>query len=124
MSGSCAVFAPGFGGAGPERRGAEGAGGIPIASAVAGAAYGPSPVVDPRRPLKIERRRGIMKIMAKAKAKAQTNGKIEKLSPERLAELFVPAVYKTPEEKRAAIKRATTGLRFKTRITRDMYRPG
>ena len=61
-----------------------------------------------------------MKLMAKA----QTNGKIEKLSPEELAEFFVPAVYKTPEEKRAALKRATTGLRFKTRITRDMYRPG
>ncbi len=57
-------------------------------------------------------------------AKVQTNGKIERLSPERLAELFVPATCKTPEEKRAALKRATTGLRFKTRITRDMYRPG
>jgi hypothetical protein len=57
-------------------------------------------------------------------AKAQTNGKIKKLSPERLAELFVPATAMTPEEKRAALKRATTGLRFKTRITRDMYRPG
>ena len=31
-----------------------------------------------------------MKVMAKVKAKASTNGKIEKLSPERLAELFVP----------------------------------
>jgi hypothetical protein len=56
-------------------------------------------------------------------AKAQTNGKIEKLSPERLAELLVPAVYKSPEEKRAALKRATTGLRAKVRVTRDMYRP-
>ena len=55
--------------------------------------------------------------------KVRTNGKIEKLSPERLAELLVPATCKTPEEKRAAIKRATTGLRFKTRITRSMYRP-
>jgi hypothetical protein len=61
-----------------------------------------------------------MKVMAKA----QTNGKIEKLSPERLAELTHEPIYKTPEEKRAALKRATTGLRFKTRITRDMYRPG
>ena len=60
-----------------------------------------------------------MKVMAKA----QTNGKIEKLSPERLAELFVPATAKTPEEKRAALKRATTGLRFKTPITLDLYRP-
>jgi hypothetical protein len=59
----------------------------------------------------------------RAMAKAQTNGKIEKLSPERLAELLVPAVYKSPEEKRAALKRATTGLRAKVRVTRDMYRP-
>jgi hypothetical protein len=73
--------------------------------------------------LKIERRRGIMEVMAKA-AKAQRNGKIEKLSPERLAELFVPAAAMTPEEKEAAFKRATEGLRFKTRVTRDMYRPG
>jgi len=59
----------------------------------------------------------------KAMAKAQTNGKIEKLSPERLAELFVPAAYKTVEERRAALKRATTGLRANVRVTRDMYRP-
>lgn len=65
-----------------------------------------------------------MKVMAKVKAKASTNGKIEKLSPERLAELFVPATAMTPEEKRAALKRATTGLRVNVRVTRDMYRPG
>jgi hypothetical protein len=65
-----------------------------------------------------------MKAMAKAKAKAQTNGQLKRLTPEELAELRVLPKYKTPEEKRAAIKRATTGLRFKTRITRDMYRPG
>jgi hypothetical protein len=67
-----------------------------------------------------------MKVMAKAKAKAkaQRNGKIEKLSPERLAELFVPATAMTPEEKEAAFKYATEGPRFKTRVTRDMYRPG
>ncbi len=61
----------------------------------------------------------------KAVAKAQTNGngKIKRLSPERLAELMVPATAKTPEEKEAAFKRATEGLRFKTRVTRDMYRP-
>ena len=84
------------------------------------AAYGRRPAIDPDRALTIGKRGAIMKLMAKA----QTNGKIEKLSPEELAEFFVPAVYKTPEEKRAALKRATTGLRFKTRITRDMYRPG
>jgi hypothetical protein len=65
-----------------------------------------------------------MKAMAKAKAKAQSNGQLKRLTPEELAELRVLPKYKTPEEKRAAIKRATTGLRFKTRITRDMYRPG
>jgi hypothetical protein len=56
-------------------------------------------------------------------AKQQANGKIERLSPEELAELLVPATAKTPEEKRAAVKRATTGLRVKVRVTRDMYRP-
>jgi hypothetical protein len=55
--------------------------------------------------------------------KAQTNGRPGRLSPERLAELRRPAKYKTPEEKRAALKRATEGLRFKVRVTRDMYRP-
>lgn len=60
-----------------------------------------------------------MKVMAKA----QANGKIKKLSPERLAELLVPATAKTPEEKEAALKRATEGLRVKVRVTRDMYRP-
>jgi len=65
-----------------------------------------------------------MATMAKTQTKkAQTNGKIKLLSPEELAELLVPAVCKTPEEKRAAIKRATTGLRVNVRVTRDMYRP-
>lgn len=54
-------------------------------------------------------------------AKAKTNGRPAPLSPERLAELKRPAKYKTPEEKRAALKRATEGLRFKARITPDMY---
>jgi hypothetical protein len=58
-----------------------------------------------------------------AMAKAQTNGRPEPLSRERLAELRVPAVYKTPGERRAALKRATEGLRVKVRVTRDMYRP-
>lgn len=34
-----------------------------------------------------------------------------------------PPTLMTPEEKRAAIERATTGLRVKVRVTRDMYRP-
>lgn len=61
--------------------------------------------------------------MTMTMAKVQTNGRPKPLSPERLAELMVPAVYKTPEEKRAALKRATEGLRVKVRVTRDMYRP-
>jgi hypothetical protein len=68
-----------------------------------------------------------MKVMAKAKAKASTNGKIEikRLSAEELAEITHPPKYKTIEERRAVLKWATsTGPRFKTRITRDMYRPG
>lgn len=32
-----------------------------------------------------------------------------------------PPKYKTPEEKRAALKRATEGLRVKVRVTPDMY---
>ena len=65
-----------------------------------------------------------MTTMAKAQTKkAQSNGKIKLLSPERLAELFVPATAMTPEEKEAAFKYATTGLRANVRVTRDMYRP-
>jgi hypothetical protein len=54
-------------------------------------------------------------------AKIQTNGSPKPLSPERLAELRRPARYKTPEEKRAALKRATEGLQVKVRVTPDMY---
>jgi hypothetical protein len=57
------------------------------------------------------------------KQQKQANGKPERLSPERLAELMRPATAETLEEKRAAIKRATEGLRVKVRVTRDMYRP-
>jgi hypothetical protein len=66
-----------------------------------------------------------MATMAKAQTKTaqSSNGKIKKLSPEELAELFVPAAYETVEERRAALKRATTGLRVNVRVTRDMYRP-
>jgi hypothetical protein len=77
------------------------------------------PAACPDCPLTTERRATIVQAMAKA----QTNGRPEPLSPERLAELRVPAVYKTPEEKREALKRATEGLRVKVRVTRDMYRP-
>ena len=54
-------------------------------------------------------------------ATKQTNGRPDRLSPERLAELKRPATAKTSEEKRAALKRATEGLRVKVRVTPDMY---
>jgi len=70
-----------------------------------------------------------MATMAKAQTKTartskvqSSNGKIDRLSPEELAEMTHPPAYDTIEERRAALKRATTGLRFKTRITLDMYR--
>ncbi len=59
----------------------------------------------------------------RAMAKAQTNGHLKRLSPKELAEITHAPVYKTPEEKRAALKRATEGLRVNVRVTRDMYRP-
>ncbi len=74
---------------------------------------------DSRRPMTTEGRATITNAMTKV----QTNGRPKPLSPERLAELRVRAVYRTPEEKRAALKRATEGLRVKVRVTRDMYRP-
>jgi hypothetical protein len=54
-------------------------------------------------------------------ATKRTNGRPERLSPDRLAELRRPATAKTPEEKRAALERATEGLRVKVRVTPDMY---
>jgi hypothetical protein len=54
-------------------------------------------------------------------AKTQTDVESKSLSPERLAELRRPAKYKTPEERRAALERATKGLQFKVRVTPDMY---
>ena len=49
------------------------------------------------------------------------NGKPERLTPEELAELLRPAKTGTIEEKRAAVKRATQGLRVKVRVTPSMY---
>jgi hypothetical protein len=57
----------------------------------------------------------------KSVATKQTNRRPERLSPERLAELTHPPVYKTPEEKRAALKHATEGFRIEVRVTPDMY---
>lgn len=50
-----------------------------------------------------------------------SNGKIERLSPEELAELRHPATAKGIEEKRAAVAQATQGLRVKVRVTPSMY---
>ncbi len=36
---------------------------------------------------------------------------------------MIPTTAKTPAEKEAALKYATTGLRATVRVTRDMYRP-
>jgi hypothetical protein len=54
-------------------------------------------------------------------ATKQTNGRPERLSPEELAEMTHLPKYKTPEERRAALRRATEGLRVKVRVTPDMY---
>jgi hypothetical protein len=53
----------------------------------------------------------------------QANGKIERLTREQVAALTRPAVVRTPEEKRAVLRRATRGLRVGVRVTRSMYRP-
>jgi hypothetical protein len=74
---------------------------------------------DPFEPNRFTNQRGAA--IMKAMAKTQTNGKIERLSPERLAELTHPPAYKTVEERRAALKRATEGFRVKVRVTPDMY---
>jgi hypothetical protein len=74
---------------------------------------------DPFEPNRFTNQKGAA--IMKAMAKTQTNGKIERLSPERLAELTHPPAYKTVEERRAALKRATEGFRVKVRVTPDMY---
>lgn len=53
--------------------------------------------------------------------KETSNGKIERLSPEEMAELRRPATAKSIEEKRAAVAQATQGLRVKVRVTPSMY---
>lgn len=61
--------------------------------------------------------RPTMKVMASI----QTNGKLARLSPEELAEMTRPPRFTTPTAKRAALKRATEGLRVKVRVTPEMY---
>jgi hypothetical protein len=54
-------------------------------------------------------------------AKKQANGRPERLSPERLAELTHPPKYRTLEERRTALRQATEGFRVKVRVTPDTY---
>jgi hypothetical protein len=54
---------------------------------------------------------------------ATKQNQIKRLSPERIAELTRQPALKTDKERRDAIRRATTGLRFGARVTRSMYRP-
>ncbi len=49
------------------------------------------------------------------------NGRLERLTPEELAELRRPATATSIEEKRAAVAQATQGLRVKVRVTPSMY---
>lgn len=53
----------------------------------------------------------------------QTNGKIKRLSRKEIAAMTQPAKAITPEQKRAAIDRATRGLRVGVQVTRALYRP-
>jgi hypothetical protein len=51
------------------------------------------------------------------------NWKLTRLSDEELAALTRPARIRDPDERRAAVKRATSGLRVGVRVTRSLYRP-
>jgi hypothetical protein len=53
---------------------------------------------------------------------SEQNGKIKRLTAAEVAALKTPAEVKTPEERREAMRRATTGLRAKVRVTTSMYR--
>jgi hypothetical protein len=57
-------------------------------------------------------------------AMEKMNGKLTRLGEDQLAALTRPAKITDPEERRAAVKRATSGLRVGVRITRSLYRPG
>ena len=56
-------------------------------------------------------------------AMEETNGKLTRLSAEEVAALTRPAKITDPEERRSAVKRATSGLRVGDRVTRSLYRP-
>ena len=52
---------------------------------------------------------------------AGSNGKPRRLSERELAQLTRPAQEMSPEQRRRAVERATSGLRFPVRVTPAMY---
>jgi hypothetical protein len=54
---------------------------------------------------------------------AEANGKVQRLTEAELASMRRPAKISDPAERRAAVKRATSGLRVGVRVTRSLYRP-
>ena len=56
-------------------------------------------------------------------AMAKANGKVKRLTDAELAAMTHPAKITDPAERRAAVKRATSGLRVGVRVTRSLYRP-
>jgi hypothetical protein len=55
-------------------------------------------------------------------AMAEGAKKLERLTREELAALRQPARLKKPEEKQAAVERATRGLRVAVHVTPSLYR--
>jgi hypothetical protein len=56
-------------------------------------------------------------------AMAKADGKVKRLTEAELAVMTRPAKITDPAERRAAVKRATSGLRVGVRVTRSLYRP-
>jgi hypothetical protein len=52
---------------------------------------------------------------------SRKNGNIKRLTPEEVAALTTPAKAKGREEQLEAVRRATSGFRFKVRVTPSMY---
>jgi hypothetical protein len=55
-------------------------------------------------------------------AMAKANGKVKRLTDAELAAMTHPAKITDPAERRAAVKRATSGLRVGVRVRRSLYR--
>jgi hypothetical protein len=60
--------------------------------------------------------------VSQTNGKVEPNGKIERLTADEVAALTTPAQATTSEERRAAMRRATEGLRAEVRVTTSMYR--